>query len=104
MSIDYSPLNPLLLKDGYRKEYQFENGYGLSIISNPVSYGGTAGLFEIGLTHKDFDGLLYNESIGFPDVQGFLDFHDVVDVIDMVKNLPPLDLEKSPKELPQITE
>jgi len=90
MNLDYSPLNPLLLKDGYKTEYQFPNGYGLSIISNPMSYGGSQGLFEAALL--DSEGtIIYKEDLGFPDVQGYLDFHDIVSVIDMVKALPALE-------------
>ena len=33
--------------DGYKKVFQFTNGFGASVICNKHSYGGHKGLFEV---------------------------------------------------------
>lgn len=73
---------------GYLKQIDFENGYGLSIISHEFSYGGSEGLFEIALIDPVKNELLYDPDLGFADVLGFLDFAEVVEVIERVKNFP----------------
>lgn len=86
----YRMVNPMALLEGYQNVYTFENGYGLSIISNPVSYGGQNGLFEAALLGLDGE-IIYREDLGFPDVQGHLDFADIAQLIEEIKNLPPLE-------------
>jgi hypothetical protein len=71
----------------YRKRLQFENGYGLSIVSHSFSYGGMDGLFEAALLDEE-GNILYDESLGFSDVQGHLDFEQVASVINKIRSLP----------------
>ena len=73
-------------KNGYRRVVEFENGYGLSIISHDYSYGGIDGLFEVALLDMDKDGeIIYDPELGFSDVIGNLDFAEVAEIIERIK-------------------
>jgi len=73
---------------GYHKFLKFDNGYQLSIISHSFSYGGSEGLFEVALL--DNKGIIiYDESLGFSDVIGHLEFEDVSAIIKAVRALSP---------------
>jgi len=73
--------------NNYRKQIKFDNGYTASIICLGIySYGGEEGLFEIGILHNDelvYDTPLTNDTIGY------LDFFEVAEVLNKIKNLPP---------------
>jgi len=73
-----------LIKMGYQRVIEFENGYGLSIVSNDFSYGGHFGLFEIALLDKDGE-IIYDPALGFSDVIGHLDFAEVAKIIERIK-------------------
>lgn len=75
----------------YHKMF-FDNGYGLSIVSHSFSYGGDRGLFEVALIDQDGD-LIYNDALGFNDVQGFLNFHNVSELITQISQLSPRQVE-----------
>lgn len=71
----------------YMREVWFANGFGLSIVSNEMSYGGKEGLFEIALLHRSDEGrLFYGPDWG--DVRGFLEFADVAKVMAEVEAYP----------------
>ena len=72
----------------YQKILQFENGYGLSIISHQFSYGGKDGLFEAALL-DDQGMIMYDPERNWADVRGWLDFSDVVELIELVKGYSP---------------
>lgn len=72
--------------DGYHKVYKFDNGYGASVVSSTFSCGGDRGLFEIAVLDKE--GCITYDTPITSDVEGFLDFADVVDVLNKIKNLP----------------
>ena len=72
------------IQKGYRNVFEFENGYGLSIVSHEFSYGGKDGLFEVALLDMD-KGIIYDEALGFRDVIGFLDFSEVAAIIERIK-------------------
>jgi len=75
-----------LIKMGYQRVIEFENGYGLSIVSHDFSYGGHFGLFEIALLDMDKDGeIIYDPALGFSDVIGHLDFAEVAEIIERIK-------------------
>jgi len=72
------------IEKGYHKVFEFENGYGLSVVSHEFSYGGKRGLFEVALLDMD-KGIIYDEALGFKDVIGFLDFSEVAAIIERIK-------------------
>ncbi len=72
--------------DGYKKTYSFGNGYGASVICNPMSYGGKNGLFEVAVL--DLSGNIVYDTPVTNDVVGFLDFAGVADVLRQIQNLP----------------
>jgi hypothetical protein len=68
---------------------RFKNNYGLSIARTANTYGGGEGLYEAALL--DFHGegpddwnLVYNDSLGFNDVKGWLKEKDVEDAVTIV--------------------
>lgn len=69
----------------YKKVYMFDNGYGASVVSSNMSYGGNQGLFEVAVLDKD-GNICYDTSVT-NDVVGFLDFADVADVLNKIRNL-----------------
>ena len=70
----------------YEKRISFENGYGASIICKPVSYGGDAKMFEIAVLKSG--KICYDTPVSY-DVEGFLRFKDVVEVLHEIRELPP---------------
>ena len=72
----------------YGGEIDFDNGYSLSIVSHKCSYGGDRGLFEIMLIRN-------GQPCSFPPIteegdtiKGFLTKEDVIETINIVKDLP----------------
>ena len=72
--------------DGYHKVYKFDNGYGASVVSNAMSYGGSRGLFEVAVL--DAAGNLNYDTPVTSDVEGYLDFAGVAEILEKIKNLP----------------
>jgi hypothetical protein len=70
----------------YQKRISFENGYGASIICKPVSNGGDAKMFEIAVLKSG--KICYDTPVSY-DVEGFLRFKDVVEVLHEIRELPP---------------
>ena len=70
----------------YEKRISFENGYGASIICKPVSYGGDAKMFEIAVLKSG--KICYDTPVSY-NVEGFLRFEDVVEVLHEIRELPP---------------
>lgn len=79
---DWSP--PLEQK--FRKEYTFKNGYGMSVIWGHGTYGADKCLFEAAVT---WQGKLYYKTPVTSDVEGWLDFTEVVAMMQKVAALPP---------------
>jgi len=71
--------------DSYHKIYRFPNGYGASVVSGLGTYGGNSGLFEVAVLDRD-GNICYDTPIT-GDVLGFLDFHDVAEILDKIKAL-----------------
>jgi len=65
--------------------FEFPNGYGASVIRHAYSYGGPAGLWEIGVT---VDGLLTYDTPITDDVIGRLDEDEVAETLDAIAALP----------------
>jgi hypothetical protein len=63
---------------------QFDNGYEVSVVKSPHSYGGAKGLYELAI-FKDGD-ICYDTPIT-DDVIGYLRPEDVTDVMERVEKL-----------------
>lgn len=72
---------------GINYQYQFDNGYGLSLIQNGMSYGHDLGLYETALTNER-GGLIYDEELGYGDVKGYLTEEDALEEIYRVAAFP----------------
>ena len=72
-------------RDGFRKRYLFENGYGASVVKHSFSYGGERGLFELAVINKDGD-LVYDTPVT-DSVIGFLNQEDVDSLLEKIKKL-----------------
>ena len=85
---DYLMFDGDLKGSEYGGEIDFDNGYSLSIVSHKSSYGGDKGLFEIMLirngTPCSFPPITHEGDT----VKGFLSKEDVIETIDIVKDLP----------------
>ena len=71
--------------------YQFENGYGASIIRGKHTYGGDLGLFELAVVKFISDDfmLCYDTPIT-DDVIGYLSLHELAPLLQQIKALPML--------------
>ena len=70
----------------YQKQYYYSNGYGVSVVWNKGSYGSKDGLFEVAVL--DSDGSIVYDTPVTSDVCGFLNFGQVADVLQQIRNLP----------------
>ena len=71
--------------DGYKKVFQFTNGFGASVICNKHSYGGHKGLFEVAVLNRDGE-ISYDTPIT-TDVVGWLTFGEVESLLKRIENL-----------------
>jgi hypothetical protein len=74
--------------NGFLKRYVFKNGYEVSIVWHDGSYGNESCLFEAAIFSPfgefDYDAIEEDQC----DVYGWLDFQQVVDIINKVSALP----------------
>lgn len=70
---------------GVRATIDFKNGYGASVIRNSLSYGGRAGLYELGVI-KD-NKLHYDNPVANDDIVGWLSEEDVSKLLIEIQNL-----------------
>lgn len=63
----------------------FKNGYGVSVVSGPYSYGGNDGLYELAVLEKG-GSITYDTPIT-SDVVGFLSERDVSDIMKKIQKL-----------------
>jgi hypothetical protein len=70
---------------GKKARIYFNNGYGASVVSHTMSYGGKKGLYELAVL-KD-DELHYTNPIADGDVRGFLTEEDVSDLLIQIQKL-----------------
>ena len=85
-------------KEGrYVKRYYFSNGLGASVACHDGTYGGHAGYFELALlsyplgTDPEITSELiydteWNAALGIVDVDGWLDFYEVADRLQRIRN------------------
>lgn len=74
---------------GIQKLYEFDNGYGASVVQAPFSYGGSEGLWELGVLRWQ-EGkftLTYDTAIT-DDVVGYLTEAAVEDLLARIEALP----------------
>lgn len=75
-------------KGDVQTQLHFTNGYGVSVIRNPYSYGGKTGLFELAVlkdTGVEWDLCYDTEITG--DVLGWLTAQEVVECTERVSKL-----------------
>jgi len=70
----------------------FDNGYGVSVVRGPHSYGGQSGLYELAVL--DTDGFISYETHITDDVLGFLTPDDVTHHMIEIQELPIKEIEK----------
>ncbi len=81
----------------YCKRYFFANGLGASVVCHQNSYGGHSGFFELALftyqlgadeweTSKWIEGHEIQKRHGVVDVWGWLDFFQVADILQEIRN------------------
>lgn len=75
-----------ILHDGIQIRYEYPNGYGASVVLHEASYGSSAGLFEVAVTHTD--GHLCYATPLTSDVLGWQTFADVDQVLKQIEGLP----------------
>ena len=71
--------------NGVGYTYQFENGYGASVVQHSGSYGGNQGLYEIAVLDSKGD-LCYDTPIT-DDVIGYANEDKIKDTLDRIKSL-----------------
>nr|DAL55746.1 MAG TPA_asm: hypothetical protein [Caudoviricetes sp.] len=64
--------------------FQFENGYGASVIRGPLTYGGAEGLYELAVTHH---GEITDKTSITADVEGWLNEKEVVELLSKIEEL-----------------
>lgn len=69
-----------------RSYMMFDNGYGVSVVRGPHSYGGKLGLYEIAVL--DTDGFITYETPITDDVIGYLKPEDVTKHMIEIQQLP----------------
>lgn len=70
---------------GIYARMNFRNGFGVSVVQGPFSYGGPRGLYELGVT---FSGVLCYDSGITKDVEGWLTPRKVTALMKRVQALP----------------
>ena len=76
--------NPHPSGEGIQARIEFDNGYGVSVICTPFSYGGKSGLYEMAVFH---DGeLTYTTDLG-DDVKGWLTEDEVTELLKQIQEL-----------------
>jgi len=73
------------IHDGHGYVYNFENGYGASVVKHDYSYGGKMGLYEIAVLDSTGD-LCYSTPIT-DDVVGHATEETVLDTLHRIKML-----------------
>ena len=70
---------------GVQSVMEFDNGYGVSVVRTPYSYGGDKGLYELAVLDKD--GQITYDTPITNDVIGYLREQDVTDVMEKIQQL-----------------
>lgn len=70
---------------GTQAVMEFDNGYGVSVITGPMAYGGDQGLYELAVLKGD--SLCYDTPVT-DDVIGYLSPEEVTEKMAEVQTLP----------------
>jgi hypothetical protein len=71
--------------EGVQSRVSFDNGYGVSVVRTPWSYGNSDGLYELAVL-DEHGNLTYNTSVT-NDVIGYLSEEEVSDIMEQVQKL-----------------
>ena len=98
LKLNETRFEPEAQKQGrYIKRYYFSNGLGASVACHSGTYGGHAGYFEVAVLKYPLgcdpditSEIIYdepiNEHLGIVDVAGWLDFFEVADILQKIRN------------------
>jgi hypothetical protein len=76
--------NPMGADFGITSRTQFDNGYEVSVVKSPYTYGGDKGLYELAVFK---DGEITYATPITDDVMGYLRPEDVTDVMAKIQQL-----------------
>jgi hypothetical protein len=76
--------NPMGADFGITSRTEFDNGYEVSVVKSPYTYGGTDGLYELAVFK---DGQICYDTPITDDVIGYLREEDVTDVMTKIQQL-----------------
>jgi len=76
--------NPMGPEFGIVSRTKFDNGYEVSVVKSPYSYGGDRGLYELAVFK---DGEICYDTPITDDVIGYLRPTDVTDVMEKIQKL-----------------
>ena len=76
--------NPMGEDFGIVSRTEFDNGYGVSVVKSPHTYGGDKGLYELAIFK---DGEICYDTPITNDVIGYLRPIDVTDVMEKIQKL-----------------
>jgi hypothetical protein len=82
--LEFESLDDLYMT-GKKARIYFDNGYGASVVSHTMSYGGMQGLYELAVL-KD-DELHYDNPVADGDVRGYLTEKDVNSLLIQIQSL-----------------
>jgi hypothetical protein len=71
---------------GVMSRIQFDNGYGVSVVKTPYTYGGDRGLYELAVLGSNGE-LHYDNPVANGDVVGFLREEDVTNAMCVIQKL-----------------
>jgi hypothetical protein len=69
---------------GVMSRIQFDNGYGVSVVKTPYTYGGDRGLYELAVLDSNGE-LHYDNPVANGDVVGYLRKEDVTDAMLVIQ-------------------
>ena len=74
--------------DGVQALKFFSNGYGISAIRSPYSYGGSDGLYEVAILQgNDDEWSITYDTLITDDVIGYLTKEEVESILTQIQNL-----------------
>jgi len=83
--LEFEQINEAPFMVSKKVRVQFDNGYGVSVVSHTFSYGGKDGLYELAVLDKNGD-LTYETPIT-SDVLGYLEPEQVTEIMAKVQSL-----------------